>query len=170
MGELGREKKGMWGLVPILSPPSKHHKQESRAKTKGWADMHNSKRKGYIPRITASRHFIGRASLVISLARSISLQSGTRERWGQLEGFCYAMWPVQPFCTIFVRQVSRREVGPQRIGNNTKYLLQEDIKSKAGVCHMLLLLPRNSLKWVAAKLLTGQPGFSGRPQHQCIHK
>jgi hypothetical protein len=28
---------------------------------------------GYIPRITASRHLIGRASLVISFARSISL-------------------------------------------------------------------------------------------------
>lgn len=52
--------------------------------------MHNPKKKGYIPRITASRHFIGRASLVISLARSISLQSGTRERQGQLQGLCYA--------------------------------------------------------------------------------
>lgn len=30
-------------------------------------------KEGYIPRITASRHLIGRASLVISLARSISL-------------------------------------------------------------------------------------------------
>lgn len=74
--------------MTILSAASKHEKAEEE--TQGWADMRNFKRKGYIPRITASRHFIGRASLVISLARSISLQSGTRERRGQLEGLCYA--------------------------------------------------------------------------------
>lgn len=51
--------------------------------------MHVSKRKGYIPRITASRHLIGRASLVISLARSISLLDSTsrRDRGGELKGF-----------------------------------------------------------------------------------
>lgn len=56
----------------------------------GWAGMHISKRKGYIPRITASRHLIGRASLVISLARSISLWKGTREGQGELGGLHYA--------------------------------------------------------------------------------
>lgn len=100
VGELGREKKkecGAWWWY--YHHPQSITSKRAEAKTQGWADMHNSKRKGYIPRITASRHFIGRASLVISLARSISLQSRTRERWGQLKGLCYALWPVQPFCT-----------------------------------------------------------------------
>lgn len=32
MGELGRKKGGMWGLVTMLSSPSEHHKQDSRGK------------------------------------------------------------------------------------------------------------------------------------------
>lgn len=78
----------MWGLE-TLSSVSKHDKR-TEEKTQGWAGMHISRRKGYIPRITASRHLIGRASLVISLARSISLWSGTRERRGELGGLHYA--------------------------------------------------------------------------------
>lgn len=39
--------------------------------------QYSSKTKGYIPRITASRHLIGSASFVISLARSISLWDKT---------------------------------------------------------------------------------------------
>lgn len=54
--------------------------REQRQKHRDGQTCTTPKRKGYIPRITASRYFIGRASLVISLARSISLQSGTRER------------------------------------------------------------------------------------------
>lgn len=62
-------------IITLRASQAREQRQKHRD-----GQTYNSKRKGYIPRITASRHFIGRASLVISLARSISLQSGTRER------------------------------------------------------------------------------------------
>lgn len=58
-------------LEPIQPTPPSLSEQEAEARRS--PDPSPSGEEGYIPRITASRHLIGRASLVISLARSISL-------------------------------------------------------------------------------------------------
>lgn len=104
--------------------------------------MHISGRKGYIPRITASRHLIGRASLVISLARSISLWSRTRERCGELEGLHYASMAssalLQCICNVGFQERQRC------IKDREKKSVLGRYKSKPALFHILSLLTRSS--------------------------
>lgn len=81
--------------------------------------------KGYIPRITASRHLIGRDSLVISLAVSINLVQ-------KQEGFSLFSWNKGFSCTLRARHL---HFSSQQVLVNL-ILLFSDCQSPLNFCRM----------------------------------
>lgn len=168
MGELGRKKREIWGLVTILSLPSKHHKQESRGKTTRMSKHAQLQEERIHSQDHSFQAFYWQGLFGHFFGQVHQPAEWDKGKMRTVRGLVLCNVASSALLHYICKVSSRREGGEDREQNRVSSLRRYKIQT--GLCHMLLLLPRISLQWVAAKLLTGQPGFSGRPQHQCVHK